>query len=183
MGLKKILTGIAPIAASFIPGGGLLAETAKKMLTGKLGIPESSSDEAIERAISEAPPEVLARIRESDNELKIALGRQRLAEKELGIRREEAYLDDRQDARQMRVKSKSRITEYLSYGVIGGTFLIFFFVGRMSLDDFMAGLVLGYAANMAKDILGFWFGTSQNSEEQGERMEEIVRARGSSRNA
>ena len=115
--LGKLISTFAPIAASFIPGGGLMAETAKRMLAGKLNMGDSADEHQIEMALAEASPDTLLEIRNSDKELEVAL-------KRLDVEKLRIYASGQDSARKRHATVRDKTTTNLAYIIVGGTICI-----------------------------------------------------------
>ena len=168
--LGKLISAFAPIAASLIPGGGAIAETAKRLLAGKLKIGDSASETDIEMALAEASPQTLLEIRNSDQELEVEL-------KRLDIEKLRVYASGQDSARKRHATVRDKTTTVLAYLVVGGTVCLCALMGRLGLSDFMAGLVFGLLGSCTKDVIGFFFGSSADSADYAEQTRRLVDGR------
>lgn len=155
---KSVLGNLAPaVAAAF---GGPLAGTATKFLADKLlGKPDADQTE-VEAAILGATPDDLAKLRELDNEFRIAMSK-------LDIDIFALEVEDRKSARDM-AKDNMWPQIVLSVLFLGGYFALVFmlFSGEVELTEQnqqMGQILLGVITGAVPSILQFWFGSSHGS--------------------
>jgi hypothetical protein len=169
-----IIKAVAPTAATLIAGPlGGLAVTA---IGEALGMSEPTR-EKIEQALTggQLTGEQIVALRTAEQNLKVRL-------RELDIRVEELEVQDRQSAREMQVKTGSRVTPTLALVVIGG-FLgmaggVLF--GGLKADSVIAGTIIGYLSAKAEQVLSYYFGSSRGSDDKSgmlARLQEALTAR------
>lgn len=170
MDLTAILKAIAPTAATLLTGplGGLAVHA----LGEALGIGEPTR-EKIEDALTsgQLTGEQIVAIRNAEGALKVRL-------RELDIRVEELDVQDRQGARDMQVKTGSRVTPTLALVVIGG-FLgmaggVLF--GGLKADSVIAGTIIGYLSAKAEQVLSYYFGSSRGSDDKSGMLARLQEA-------
>lgn len=154
--ILDILKVAAPTVATAL--GGPLAGLAVKFLADKLGVPPSD-EEAIVQAVQGVGPEQIVQLKQMDIEFQKFLRQNQ-------IDLERIAADDRKDARNMLVQTKSTVPALLSVGVTIGYFgiLIMMLKGELRVGDSQALLLmLGALGSAWGAIMQYWFGSSASS--------------------
>lgn len=89
-------------------------------------------------------------------------------EKERGFKYAELAYKDVDSARNMAVQTKSTTPTILSYGVLigGATMMACVLFGAAKVDSVLAGTLIGYTVSEMKQVLQYWFGSSQGSKDK-----------------
>ncbi len=156
---KSVLSSIAPTIATAL--GGPVAGGAVKYLAGAFLGDEDASEQDLQRAISTASPEQLARIREIDAKFKVDMER-------AGVDVFELETKDRQDAREMAEKKGLWPQMVLSVVYIAGYFGLIYLLlfGDVEIKQSvkeMSSILIGIMTTAIPMILQFWFGSSHGS--------------------
>ena len=157
---KSIVREVAPALATML--GGPLVGTAIGALSQSLLGKADGTAEEIAQAIGRAPPEVLAKIRESELMLKAKLG-------EIGVSMEDIAAQDRASARDL-AKSTGLIPQVtISFVFVVGYFLL---VGALLLEGIKIStelydvflVLIGVITGAVPQILNFWLGSTRSSQ-------------------
>jgi len=156
MSLKSVLSAVAPVLASALPGplGGL----ARKLIGETLGKPGASESE-IEKLLAASTPETLLKLKQVEAEFQEKM-------KQLDIDLEKMVADDRANARAREVALKDKTPRVLAGAIIGGYLLLQLFVLRGTIptanhDIVVRSLSILEAAVVL--VLGYYFGSSAGS--------------------
>lgn len=89
-------------------------------------------------------------------------------EQERGFKYAELAYKDVDSARRMAVDTKSTTPTILSYGVLlgGGVMMACILAGLTKVDSVLAGTIIGYTVSEMKQVLQYWFGSSQGSKDK-----------------
>lgn len=154
--ILDILRVAAPTVATAL--GGPLAGMAVKFVADKLGLP-ADDEEAIVNAVKGMDPAQLVQMKQMDIEFQKFL-------KQNEIDLEKIAANDRADARNLLVQTKSLVPAILSFSITGGYFsiLILMLRGDLRIGDSQALLLmLGSLSTAWGMIVQFWFGSSAGS--------------------
>lgn len=160
---KGALSVIAPELAGALPGP--LGARAKSIVENVLGL-SNSSEEEIEKALAVAHPEVLERLRKADQDFRLEM-------EKLGVDLQKAYLDDRANARARQIAVKDKTLPALAWVVMGmwaGCIAALFKLVPPSDNKDLLLLLLGVLTGGAKDVIGYFFGSSVGSARKTEMM-------------
>lgn len=164
--IKKLIGTVAPTLATAL--GGPLAGVAAGAIADALGLADKS-DEALERALVNAKPEDLLKIKQAENQFKLDM-------KRLELRPEEMENEDRASARAMNIATKDGLLPWLAVGVVGTfcvvTVLMLF--GTVKAEEVIAGTLLGYLSAKAEQVLSFYFGSSKASRGKDQALAEAI---------
>jgi len=159
-GFSDFLSAIAPTVATAVAGP--LGGMAVSAIGGILGI-DKPTQKSIETAFTagQITPDHIAAIKEL--ELKYQND-----EKERGFKYSELVYKDVDSARKLGIAMGSETPTILSYIIlIGGGILLGCVVGgaiKTTVDNAaMIGTVIGYVVSEMKQVLTYWFGSSQGS--------------------
>jgi hypothetical protein len=165
------LATVAPALAASI--GGPLAGTGVQMLSNALlGKPDASQEEIAKLFMGGLSPDQLAACKKAENDFTAAM-------EELGIRREQLYLEDVKSAREREVSTGDAVTpRILAFIVLAGFYysMHFIFSGEAAetLKDpniaVLVGSVIGYASAKADQVLSYFFGSSLGSKQKTDAM-------------
>lgn len=161
--MTDLLMKLAPTAATLLTGplGGMAVEVLGKAL----GL-TNATQESIKEVLSsgQMTPEQIVAIKHAEGDLKVRL-------KELDIKLEDIYSEDRRSARLMQMNTRSLIPALLSIITVGGFFalLIGAATGQFELtgSDVMM-LLLGVLARETASVYQFWLGSSSGSQQKTE---------------
>ena len=186
--LKKIgqaLAGIAPtIASALLPGvGGVVAGSAIKAVTAALGAPDGHPPQDLAKMLeSGLAPKDMTALRKADNDFAIQM-------RELDIKLEDLHREDRSDARQMQVRTRSVVPGALSLIVVAAFIGLVGYVAHEAFNPPMHGAavdstlmnlvfsVVSYAAGAATTVLTYWFGSSQSSEDTNQHLADAAKSK------
>lgn len=161
---KTVLGVIAPTIASALPGP--MGSIAKRAVTDLLGLGPGSSEEEIEAKLAEVSPEVLLQLRQADLNFK-----EQMAQLEVDILKIAA--DDRASARARQVALKDRTLPAMAWTImvswVGCVAALFMVVPPGANKDLLL-LLLGVLTGGAKDVVGYFFGSSAGSARKTEMM-------------
>ena len=182
MGLKKIgkvLAGIAPIAASAVSGGllGPVAAGVAKQVTGALGLPDDAPEEDIERAVVNADPTQLAKLRQINADLQRDLAQMDVHREELGIERERVHQRDRASARRREIAVRDSTPRVLVYGTIGlfaGLSVALLFIEVPEHSRMLLGGLVGILGGEVARQGAYYFGSSQGSQKKDATIEKAL---------
>ena len=165
------LATVAPALAGSI--GGPLAATGVQILSNALlGNPDATKAEIEKLITGGLSPEQLAVCKKADLDFAATM-------EELGIRREQLYLEDTKDARQREISLGDIWTPRLLAAIVLGGFyysLCFVLSGEAgeSLKDpnvaVLIGSVIGYASAKADQVLSYFFGSSIGSKQKTDAL-------------
>jgi len=157
---KDVVRQVAPGLAGLF--GGPLAATAVGALSQVLLGKPNGSEEELALAIGGASPEVIAKVREAEANLRGKLA-------DAGVRLEEIAGADRASARDMAKATGLTPQVVLSVIFLSGYFVL---VGALMLKDIQIAtelyeiflLLIGVITASVPQILNFWFGSSRSSQ-------------------
>lgn len=158
----SVLKKLAPTVATAV--GGPFGGMAVAVLGDALGLKENE----VEDAILSGNPEVLMKVKESDQTFKVRM-------RELGIREHELHQRDRASAREMAAKLGMWPQVVLSVIYTGGYFWMLYLLvsGQWAppqgSQELVAGLVGVLTAGVVK-VMDFWFGSSVGSKQKTQVM-------------
>lgn len=161
MNWKDIVKGVAPVLGGAL--GGPFGGVAAKVLADKLLGNPNADVKDIEQFILGASPEQLAVLKRLDQQFEKDMA-------ELGFKKEELHVRDRESAREMaKVDMKPQIILSVIY-TLGYCLVLYAFMGGdvEILDNTKAefNMVLGVMTAAQVQILNFWFGSSSGSKEK-----------------
>ena len=174
--LLKILGAVAPTVASALGGpmAGLATHTLGKVLLGK----DTASEEEISNFIlANQNPEILAKLRLADHELKKLAQEHELRFEEIAFERDRMHVDDRISARAM-----AKVTRAVAQGWITGLVLIAMIAMTVALFIFdipednrsVVYIIIGALAGSMTQVMNFWFGSSAGSKEKTRSIDDLV---------
>jgi hypothetical protein len=168
---KNIVGAVAPTIATIL--GGPVAGTAVGALsTALLGRPDGSEAE-IAAAVSTATPEVLAKIKQADAELKTALAN-------AGVRIEEIAAQDRANARAREIQTKDPTTRRLAILYTLIYFAVLWAVWQFEVPDSMhdtLNVLIGVLTAAQAAIMNYYFGSSSGSDSKTQILDRVVNHR------
>lgn len=173
MDWKSIIGSVAPTLATALGGplAGMAAAVASRILFGG-GDEKATPEQVIEHVMANQTPEVFARLREIDANLKIEL-------KKLDIKLEEIEAQDRASARQREIAAGGWGTfgvYALAAIILGGFFAVVYWVftgAVLSLSPEMlllVGSTVGYVSAKADQVVAYFFGSSIGSKQKTDEM-------------
>tara|TARA_R100001443_G_scaffold117034_1_gene139632 strand:- start:490 stop:969 length:480 start_codon:yes stop_codon:yes gene_type:complete len=154
--LSNIIGAVAPTLGTAL--GGPLGGMASNVICDVLGCP--NNPKAIEKAVAEATPEDLAKIKEAELKFEAEM-------KKLDVDIFALETADKQDAR--KAFSKDWTARIIGVATIGG-FLGYIFLVTLQPpeqnSEALINLVLGYLGGLASAIISFYFGASHTSKDK-----------------
>tara|TARA_R100000655_G_scaffold77938_1_gene117317 strand:- start:36496 stop:36975 length:480 start_codon:yes stop_codon:yes gene_type:complete len=154
--LSNIIGAVAPTLGTAL--GGPLGGMASNVICDVLGC--SNNPKAIEKAVAEATPEDLAKIKEAELKFEAEM-------KKLDVDIFALETADKQDAR--KAFSKDWTARIIGVATIGG-FLGYIFLVTLQPpeqnSEALINLVLGYLGGLASAIISFYFGASHTSKDK-----------------
>lgn len=168
---KDVVRQVAPGLAGLF--GGPLASTAVGALSNALLGKPDGTEEEVALAIGNAPPEILARIREADATLRGQLA-------QAGVKLEEIAGADRASARDL-----AKTTGLLPQIILSTIFVVGYFVlvGALMLKGIQIAselydvflVLIGVMTAAVPQILNFWFGSSRSSQAKDAVIGQLTR--------
>tara|TARA_A100001015_G_scaffold264858_1_gene312772 strand:- start:180 stop:653 length:474 start_codon:yes stop_codon:yes gene_type:complete len=152
--LKKLVTTVAPALGTAL--GSPLGGAAVSMIAEKLGVP--NNQKAVEKAIRQATPDEMLKLKEADNEFEIKM-------KELDVDVYRLETEDIQDARKN--FSNDWTSKLLGFITLGGFMGYIFLVTLQPPEqnsEALINLVLGYLGGLASAVISFYFGASNTKD-------------------
>lgn len=153
--LKNLVGTVAPALGSAL--GSPLGGAAISMIADKLGVP--NNQQAVEKAIRQATPDEMLKLKEADNEFEIKM-------KELDVDVFRLETEDKQNARA--AFSKDWTTKLMGLLTLSGFMGYIFLVTLQPPEqnsEALINLVLGYLGGLASAVISFYFGASQSKED------------------
>lgn len=181
--LGHTLLGIAPaLANAVLPGvGGVVAGTAVKAISGALGIEADPKDGKAVQRLSDAlstglSPEQMAALQQADQEFEVRL-------KELDVDVTRIHQADRDSARAMQVRTRSRTAPALAALTMGAFIAAIAGVFYLAVDDrpldatvaTLVGAVVGYASAKADQVISFFFGSSEGDHAAAAHLADVAK--------
>lgn len=161
---KGALKILAPTIADALPGP--LGDIAKAAVTEALGLTKESTDEQIQKALATTDPAVLERVRKADQDFKVQM-------EKMNIDMEQVFADDRASARARQIAVKDKMPPVLAIftwsAVIAVMGALFFYVPPGENKDMLL-VLFGILVGQAKDIGGYYFGSSAGSARKTELL-------------
>jgi len=168
--VKKIIFAVAPALASAL--GGPLAGTAVNALSSVIFDRPDASEEEIGLSLERATPELLAKIKQADQEFSLAL-------KALDCDLEKTYLSDVADARD----KNSQNSSVFWLGVV----ILFIFLITITMVMVLASYqkinepysmilsaIIGYVSSNATQVVSYFFGSSRGSQEKNTALHSAI---------
>jgi hypothetical protein len=153
--LKNLVGTVAPALGSAL--GSPLGGAAISMIADKLGVP--NNQQAVEKAIRQATPDEMLKLKEADNEFEIKM-------KELDVDVFRLETEDKQNARA--AFSKDWTTKLMGLLTLSGFMGYIFLVTLQPPEqnsEALINLVLGYLGGLASAVISFYFGASQSKDD------------------
>jgi len=153
--IKNLVGTVAPALGSAL--GSPLGGAAISMIADKLGVP--NNQQAVEKAIRQATPDEMLKLKEADNEFEIKM-------KELDVDVFRLETEDKQNARA--AFSKDWTTKLMGLLTLSGFMGYIFLVTLQPPEqnsEALINLVLGYLGGLASAVISFYFGASQSKED------------------
>ena len=153
--IKNLVGTVAPALGSAL--GSPLGGAAISMIADKLGVP--NNQQAVEKAIRQATPDEMLKLKEADNEFEIKM-------KELDVDVFRLETEDKQNARA--AFSKDWTTKLMGLLTLSGFMAYIFLVTLQPPEqnsEALINLVLGYLGGLASAVISFYFGASQSKED------------------
>ena len=152
---RSIIGGVAPALATAL--GGPLAGMAVQVIGSALGL-ENASAETVSTALSKAGPEVLAKIKQADQEFAAKM-------KELDVKLDELVVKDRDSARNLQIQTRAKTPAILSYFVVLSTvsmygMLLFGDYDKLTISELILGRILGTLDMAFGVVLAYWLGAA-----------------------
>lgn len=153
--LKKLVSAVAPTLGTAL--GSPLGGAAVSMIAEKLGV--ANNEQAVEKAIRQATPDEMLKLKEADNEFEIKM-------KELEVDVFKLETEDVQDAR--KAFGGDWTSKLLGFMTLGGFMGYIFLVTLQPPEqnsEALINLVLGYLGGLASAVISFYFGASHKKED------------------
>lgn len=160
---KGLIGTLAPTIATAL--GGPLAGMAVKAVSGAVLGKDDGSTTEIAVALQSATPDMIAKIKEADNDFQLEM-------KRLGVDLERLATEDRSSARDMYAKTKDMIVPLLAGLTVAGFFgtMVWVLTGHVSLESTILGFVLGQISAKTEQVYNFYFGSSAGSKQKTEHL-------------
>ena len=173
---KKAIATVAPTLATAL--GGPLAGMAVNIAATALGV--NNTEEDIQNAVLTGSPEVFAKIKEAENNLKIELKRLEIEQDRLNVQREDISLRDRISARTREMAiTGDKSPKLLAYLTTIGFFSVIGYIlinGLSIVDPNMIGLLgilIGNVSSKVEQIFNYYYGSSAGSARKTEQFSQI----------
>ena len=159
MDWKGLLGSIAPTFATAL--GGPMAGMAVKALSNSLLGHEDATEADIGRAMANASPSDILKVKEADNAFKLEMER-------IGVDLEQIAANDRNSARDLQKNTKSKTVPVLASVTVVGFFVVVGWVlsGQVTLESTLLGFVLGQVSAKAEQVYNYYFGSSAGSKDK-----------------
>lgn len=165
---KSIIGAVAPTIATIL--GGPVAGTAVGALSSALlGKPDGTEAE-VAAAVQTATPEILAKIKQADADLKTALAN-------AGVRIEEVAAADRANARNREIQTKDYTTRGLAVIYTLIYFAVLWAVWQYEVPDSMhdtLNVLIGVLTASQAAIMNYYFGSSAGSDAKTHILDRVV---------
>ena len=170
MSWKKVIGSLAPTIGTML-GGPLAGGAMKALADGLLGedVPEDKLEQELEKAITNASPETLARIKEIDANYKLEIER-------LKLKPEELVYSDKHSARDMQKENKSNVPALLAFLLTFGFFgclTALFYVEIPEANKPIVYSMLGMLGTVWLGAMQFWHGTTKGSADKNLMFEKL----------
>lgn len=169
---KTVLATVAPLLGTAL--GGPLGTAAGALVASALGT-KPGDVAAANAALLTATPDQLIKLKEGNEAFKLQMA-------QLGVTEDQLQFADVQSARTMEISTKSLTPTILSYGILGASVCAFlgiiFGLVHIPADIATAGIfgsALTYLTMESKAILGYWFGTTQDSGKKSDALAQIAK--------
>jgi ABC-type Fe3+-siderophore transport system permease subunit len=156
-GAKRALSLVAPTLASAV--GGPLAGAATSAIIGALGLAPAATQEQAAAAVVGATPDQLLALKKADQDFAEKMG-------QLNLDTEKLAFDDLANARARETVVKDRTPAIMGFIILAGALAAAGAVlaGYVSETSLQAGVVIGYLFSEAKQVLGYYFGTTADGD-------------------
>jgi hypothetical protein len=168
----SVIKTVAPLLGTAV--GGPFGTIAGVAISEALGTTKGDSAAASDALLAASPDKLLA-LKQAELSFK-----QQMAQ--LGVTEDQLQFADVQSARNMEVATKSNTPTILSYAVLSAGLAAFlgtiFGVVHIPTDPATAtifGSALTYLTVESKAVLGYWFGTTQDSGKKSDALAEIAK--------
>jgi|ERR1700722_2774346 len=168
---KQVLATVAPLLGTAV--GGPLGTVAGALISKALGTKPGDSA-AANAALLSANPETLLKLQQGNQEFKEHMA-------QLGVTEDQLKFADVQSARSMEIATRSMTPTILSYAVLSAGLAAFlgtiFGIVHIPADNATAaifGSALTYLVTESKAVLGYWFGTTQDSGKKSDALAQIA---------
>jgi hypothetical protein len=165
MDLKKILGNLGCTALGTVapPFGGMAA----KVLKDVLNLDEKATEPEIITAVSNATPEQLGVLKDAENKFKIDM-------EKLGVNVLKLDKEDRDSARDMKIKTKSYMPDVLSVMITAGFFAVLYLITTNVMPEGAPRdavlIMFGALASAFTQVVNFWLGSSDGSKAKTDLM-------------
>lgn len=169
--LKGILQAVAPILADLLPGP--LGGAVRKVIGETISKP-GASDQEIEKALADANPELLLKLKQAQDDFVLAMSQK-------GIDLEKIAAEDRASARGMQIQTKSKTPAVLAGVVVVGWLTLMCFLMRGEIPTQNRDIVIQAVGTMGGAlmlVLGFYFGSSSASQKKDETIKSLSNGNG-----
>ena len=181
MGFKKVLGGlkkVAPIAAQ-VAASGLLGSGVAEQVCNALGLSKNASEDDVEKALANANPEQLVRLREIEAETARHARDVGFQTRQLETREKEIAADDRDSARKREIAVQDSTPRIFAWIALGGFLgLLLLVILRGMPDDKSEPLVyVGLTAlgTILTQVAAYYFGSSSGSKDKTAAMSAALR--------
>lgn len=164
MNWKSIVSSIAPALGTAL--GGPMGGMALKALSSSLLDDEDADENQIEKAIMNASPDTLAKIKQIDAEFDAKM-------KELDIDLEKIASDDRSDARKREIATQDNAPKILASVIVLGFFSTLATIAFVDIPDGAeqpVSILLGALTAMITQVGNYYFGSSAGSKQKTDLM-------------
>lgn len=166
--IGKAIADVAPTLGAALGGpvGGVVGTVARSVLKSILGLPDTSGDGEMEKAIATASPETLLALKKAENDFRLRL-------EELGVDLEKISKEDRDSARQREATVRDRMPTILGLSTV--TLVAAFIYGMiftpLESDKLqVAKEILLYLLGVVSGVYTYYFGSSSGSKLKTEML-------------
>ena len=164
---KGILGAVAPILGAAI--GGPFGGIAAKAITSALGVEETDDVKAAARAVTQADPSQLLKLKQADHDFRLQM-------KELDLKEAQLHAQDRASARSREVETADNMTGILAIVISVGFFGV---LGVIAFAEIAAAamsalqIMLGALGTAWASVVAYYFGSSQGSSAKNAVIEKL----------
>jgi hypothetical protein len=163
---REVVHAVAPTVGKALGGplGGAAASTIARVVLGQ----DTASDKELDRALANADPEILHKLKEAENEFEARMA-------ELGVDLERIAADDRASARRREADVGGWIVPVLGTAIMAGFFLVVVLtlLGFAEVESALAGTLVGFVAAKAEQVVSYFYGSSAGSASKNKLMSSV----------
>ncbi|MBV1928686.1 MAG: hypothetical protein KUG81_04160 [Gammaproteobacteria bacterium] len=159
---KKLVSTAAPMIGTVIAGGNPLGGVALKVLAKALTGDEDTPEDKIKELMVNATPETLVQVKAAEQDFKIRM-------KELGIKKDQIIMADKDSARNREIKTGDKMPAILAIMLTVLLLLVLYALGFEELQQKQLYVLLPLVGSVATAWVGamqYYFGTTKGSSDK-----------------